>query len=72
MMKLKSIVVFRLKINMKKMKEAEWKLSLSDESDSSPVLQQQSFQMGNHVTFRNFLEIARYLFSRRCESWIGN
>ena len=34
----------------------------SDESDSSPVLQQ-SFQIGNHVIFRRFLEIARYLFS---------
>ena len=41
----------------------------SDESDSSPVLQQ-SFQIGNHVTFGSFLEIARYLFSRRCNSWI--
>ena len=39
----------------------------SDESDSSPVLQQ-SFQIGNHVTFRSFLEIARYLFSPRCNS----
>ena len=43
---------------------------LSDESDPSPVLQQ-SFQIGNHVPFRSFLEIARYLFSRRCNSWIG-
>ena len=42
----------------------------SDESDPSPVLQQ-PFQIGNHVTFRSFLEIARYLFSRRCNSWIG-
>ena len=42
----------------------------SDESDSSPVLQQ-SFQIGNHVTFRRFLKMARYLFSPRCNSWIG-
>ena len=49
--------------------ESEGSLS-SDESDLSPVLQQ-SFQIGNHVTFRSFLEIARYLFSRRCNSWIG-
>ena len=42
----------------------------SDESDSSPVLQQ-SFQIGNHVTFRSFLEIARNLFSLCCDSWIG-
>ena len=42
----------------------------SDESNSSPALQQ-SFQIGNHVTFRSFLEIARYLFSRHCNSWIG-
>ena len=61
MMKLKSIVVFRLKINMKKMKEAEWKLSLSDESDSSPVLQQ-SFQMGNHVTFKIFWKLQGIYF----------
>ena len=43
---------------------------LFNESDSSPVLQQ-SFQIGNHVTFRSFSEIARYLFSRRCDSCIG-
>ena len=49
--------------------ENEGSLS-SDESDSSPVLQQ-SFQIGNHVTFRSFLEIARYLFSLCCDSWIG-
>ena len=49
--------------------ENEGSLS-SDESDSSPVLQQ-SFQIGNHVTFRSFLEISRYLFSPRCNSWIG-
>ena len=49
--------------------ENEGSLS-SDESDLSPVLQQ-SVQIGNHVTFRRFLEIARYLFSRRCNSWIG-
>ena len=42
----------------------------SDESDLSPVLQQ-SVQIGNHVTFRSFLEIASYLFSHRCNSWIG-
>ena len=42
----------------------------SDESDLSPVLQQ-SVQIGNHVTFRSFLEIANYLFSHRCNSWIG-
>ena len=49
--------------------ENEGSLS-SDESDSSPVLQQ-SFQIGNHVTFRSFLEIARYVFSLCCDSWIG-
>ena len=43
---------------------------LSDESNSSPVLQQ-SLQIGNHVTFRSFSEIARYLFSLCCDSWIG-
>ena len=43
---------------------------LFNESDSSPVLQQ-SFQIGNHVTFRSFSEIAMYLFSRRCDSCIG-
>ena len=48
--------------------EYEGSLS-SDESDSSPVLQQ-SFQIGNHVTFRSFLETERYLFSCRCDSWI--
>ena len=42
----------------------------SDESDSSSV-SQQSFQIGNHVTFRSFLEIARYLFSRWCNSCTG-
>ena len=49
--------------------ENEGSLS-SDESNSPPVLPQ-SFQIGNHVTFRSFLEIARYLFSRCCNSWIG-
>ena len=39
----------------------------SDESDSSPGLQQ-SFQIGNHVTFRSFSEIERYLFSLCCDS----
>ena len=65
MMKLKSIAIFHLKMNMTKMKEASRQMKATH-----PVLQQ-SFQIGNHVTFRSFLEIARYLFSLCCDSWIG-
>ena len=43
---------------------------LSDESDLSPVLQQ-SVQIGNHVTFTSFLEIAGHYFFHRFNFWIG-
>ena len=36
----------------------------SDENDSALALRQ-PFQIGNHVNFRSFLEIARCLVSRR-------
>ena len=64
MMKLESIAIFRLKINIKnikKMKVVPHQMKVS--------LLQQSFQIGNHVTFRSFSAIARYLFSHCCNSF---